>query len=81
MAATRGYTCDGPGCGQARTPSNHWLLAKVDLETVNHAEPDTIVGIAVRQWDDRLADEEGAMHLCGVNCMSKVVSATAENWK
>lgn len=81
MAATKGYTCDGPGCAEIRTPSNHWLLAKVDLETVGHVNPDTVVGIAVRKWDDRLADQDGAMHLCGVGCMSKVVSAAAENWK
>lgn len=81
MAATIVCTCEV--CGVQRTESNHWFMAKVKTQiTSGRDEGELIVaiventGITFMKWDDKLIMSEDYKQLCGMGCMTKLLSTT-----
>jgi hypothetical protein len=62
------YRCAGPNCGVLKGVSDRWWImwsSFGDYEMpVMHLAP----------WDEKLAVQEGAMHVCGEGCAQKLQS-------
>lgn len=62
------YRCAGPNCGVLKGDSERWWVAWSSLDDyelpVMHLAP----------WDEKLAVQEGAMHVCGEGCAQKLQS-------
>ena len=62
------YRCAGPNCGVLKGASDRWWVmwsSYGDYEVpVMHLAP----------WDEKLAVQEGAMHVCGEGCAHKLQS-------
>jgi hypothetical protein len=62
------YSCAGPNCGVLKGSSDRWWImwsSFGDYELpVMHLAP----------WDEELAVQEGAMHVCGEGCAQKLQS-------
>jgi hypothetical protein len=63
------YTCDI--CDTERKPSNGWVIAFSKTNDKGGQE------LSLSSWHPELADEPGAKHLCGQECISKHVSSLA----
>jgi hypothetical protein len=62
------YRCAGPNCGVLKGGSERWWImwsSIADYEMpVLHLAP----------WDEKLAVQEGALHVCGEGCAQKLQS-------
>jgi hypothetical protein len=62
------YRCAGPNCGVLKGSSDRWWImwsSFSDYEApVMHLAP----------WDEKLAVQEGALHVCGEGCAQKLQS-------
>ena len=62
------YRCAGPNCGVLKGASDRWWImwsSFCDGEVpVMHLAP----------WDEKLAVQEGALHVCGEGCAEKLQS-------
>lgn len=65
------YKCDE--CGVQKQESNHWVLA-FSLSGIG-------VHVVFQPWDDKDADEDGVLTLCGEGCAAKVLSKEISKWK
>jgi len=67
------YRCAGPNCGVLKGGSDRWWVmwsSFGDYEIpVMHLAP----------WDEKLAVEQGAMHVCGEGCAQKLQSQFMDN--
>ena len=67
-AAKTVYRCAGPNCGVLKGQSNHWWLM-----WTSYTEDNTPV-VSLCPWDDRIAEKEGALPVCGELCAQKLQS-------
>ena len=62
------YRCAGPNCGVQKGISDRWWIMWTSLGDrkipLMHLAP----------WDERLAVQEGALHVCGEGCAQKLQS-------
>ncbi len=62
------YRCAGPNCGIQKGISDRWWIMWTSLGDrkipLMHLAP----------WDERLAVQEGALHVCGEGCAQKLQS-------
>jgi hypothetical protein len=62
------YRCAGPNCGVLKGVSDRWWVMWSSFneysEPVLHLSP----------WDEKLAVQEGALHVCGEGCAQKLQS-------
>ena len=62
------YRCSGPNCGVMKGGSDRWWVMWSSMDDyglpVMHLAP----------WDEQLAVQEGAMHVCGEGCAQKLQS-------
>jgi hypothetical protein len=62
------YRCAGPNCGVLKGISDRWWIMWSSFDDydvpVMHLAP----------WDEKLAVQEGAMHVCGEGCAQKLQS-------
>ena len=62
------YRCAGPNCGVQKGISDRWWVMWTSLGDrkipLMHLAP----------WDERLAVQEGALHVCGERCAQKLQS-------
>jgi ferredoxin len=74
MRINEPWTCDI--CQAKKQPSNGWCIGfankRFDFEA--NGIKVTTTATAILPWNDLLADRKGAVHLCGVECISKFVA-------
>lgn len=62
------YRCAGPNCGVLKGASDRWWIMWSSFQErevpVMHLAP----------WDEKLAVQEGALHVCGEGCAQKLQS-------
>ena len=67
------YRCAGPNCGVLKGGSDRWWIMWSSFDDydvpVMHLAP----------WDEKLAVQEGAMHVCGEGCAQKLQSQFMDN--
>jgi len=67
------YRCAGPNCGVLKGASDRWWIVWSSLDErqvpIMHLAP----------WDEKLALQEGAMHVCGERCAQKLQSQFMDN--
>lgn len=65
------FICDV--CRAQREPANHWLIL---LPARQDTGAKRIVALfAIFEWDDALAGDSEAKHLCGHSCATRALSA------
>jgi hypothetical protein len=62
------YRCAGPGCGVLKGASDRWWIMWTSFDDYEVA----VVHLAT--WDEKLAVQEGALHVCGEGCAQKLQS-------
>ena len=60
------FACDM--CGKEKRKTNHWFLAYLAAGQ----------GLVVGQWNDDVATDADVLHLCGNNCVHKLVERYLE---
>ena len=58
-------TCVCNVCGAQKKEANHWILA---VRFMRHESVDHVF-LGFGNWDDRVAEFPGVMHLCGNACL------------
>ena len=62
------YRCAGPNCGTLKGASDRWWLMWTSFG--DYGEPVLILC----PWDEKVAQREGALHVCGELCAHKLQS-------
>ncbi|HTR22632.1 MAG TPA: hypothetical protein VMI10_01510 [Terriglobales bacterium] len=62
------YRCAGPNCGVLKGVSDRWWVMWTSLGERQ------IPVVHLAPWDERLAVQEGALHVCGEGCAQKLQS-------
>jgi hypothetical protein len=62
------YRCAGPNCGVLKGVSDRWWIMWSSFD--DHDVP--VMHLA--PWDEKLAVQESAMHVCGEGCAQKLQS-------
>lgn len=62
------YRCAGPNCGVLKGSSDRWWVMWSSFG--DHELP--VMHIA--PWEEKVAEREGAMHVCGEGCAQKLQS-------
>ena len=62
------YRCSGPNCGMLKGASDRWWIMWTSYEERG------IAVVHLAPWDEKLADVEGALHVCGEQCAQKLQS-------
>jgi hypothetical protein len=60
--------CAGPNCGVQKGSSERWWVMWSSIGKNDVPE------LHLAPWDERLAVQEGAMHVCGEGCAQKLQS-------
>ncbi len=60
--------CAGPNCGVLKGSSDRWWLMWSSIN--HHGMPE----MHLAAWDERLAVQEGTIHVCGEACAQKLQS-------
>lgn len=74
MAAARNpipnpfYRCAGPNCGALKGVNNRWWVMWTSYGDYG------VPVLHMAPWDEGLAIQEGALHVCGENCAQKLQS-------
>lgn len=64
------WKCDE--CGGTKTPTNHWFIGlPADRYDIGGEHSVSQPGVLIVPWDDRLAEDKHARHLCGIECAQK----------
>jgi hypothetical protein len=67
------YRCAGPGCGQFKSTSDRWWL----MWTRRNERGLSVLSLC--EWDEKIAAEESALHVCGEGCAGKLQSVFMGN--
>ncbi len=67
------YRCSGPNCGVLKGVSDRWWIMWSSFD--DYESP--IMHLA--PWDEKLAVQEGALHVCGEGCAQKLQSQFMDN--
>lgn len=62
------YRCAGPNCGVLKGISDRWWIMWTSLGDRK------IPQMHLAPWDEKLAVQEGALHVCGEGCAQKLQS-------
>jgi hypothetical protein len=62
------YRCAGPNCGQIKGSTDRWWLMWTSFE--NRDRP----VLYLCSWDEGIAQDEGALHVCGELCAQRLQS-------
>lgn len=62
------YRCAGPNCGVLKGTSDRWWIMWTSFER------DQVPVVHLAPWDDKLANLEGVLHVCGERCAQKLQS-------
>jgi hypothetical protein len=62
------YRCAGPNCGVLKGASDRWWVMWSSFGDYE------VPVMHLAQWDEKLARQEGAMHVCGEGCAQKLQS-------
>jgi hypothetical protein len=62
------HRCAGPNCGVMKGISDRWWVMWSSLDERK------IPVMHLAQWDEQLAVQEGALHVCGEGCAQKLQS-------
>ena len=72
MAHLNTYTCDC--CGKLKGETNHWFIFRLDLTSAPGAQN----RIVITPFDDHIIEPDNANHLCGRECVQKIVEQNLE---
>ncbi|MFB3815017.1 MAG: hypothetical protein ACE14L_12990 [Terriglobales bacterium] len=67
------YRCAGPNCGQVKGASDRWWLMW------NARAPNGQPTLTLCEWDEELAQQYAALHVCGEGCAQKLQSVFMSN--
>ncbi len=67
------YRCAGPNCSQVKRDANRWWLMWTD------AGPKGVPVLHLCEWDDEIARQQAALHVCGEGCAQKLQSVFMAN--
>ena len=67
------YRCAGPNCGVMKGASDRWWILWSSFD--EHEIP--VMHLA--PWDEDLALQQGALHVCGEGCAQKLQSQFMDN--
>ncbi len=67
------YRCAGPNCGQVKGITNRWWL----MWTA--AGPKGVPVLQLCEWDEEIARQQAALHVCGEGCAQKLQSVFMAN--
>jgi hypothetical protein len=62
------YRCAGPNCGTLKRSSDRWWLMWTSFGTFDCPV------LYLCPWDDKVAANEGTLHVCGELCAQKLQS-------
>ena len=62
------YRCAGPNCGVLKGDSDGWWIMWTSFTEGQ------VVVVHLAPWDDKLAELEGALYVCGERCAQKLQS-------
>jgi hypothetical protein len=62
------YRCAGPNCGILKKTADRWWLMWTSAVNFNH------LVLYLSAWDEKLADSEGTLHVCGELCAQRLQS-------
>jgi hypothetical protein len=67
------YRCAGPHCGRSKGNSERWWL----MWTAQDARGVPVLHLC--EWNETIAQQEGALHVCGEGCAQKLQSMFLAN--
>jgi hypothetical protein len=67
------YRCAGPNCGVLKGASDRWWIMWSSFSDSQ------IPLMHLAPWDEELAVQEGALHVCGEGCAQKLQSQFMDN--
>jgi len=62
------YRCAGPACGVLKGISDRWWIMWTSFNDYE------VAAMHLAPWDEKLAVQEGALHVCGEGCAQKLQS-------
>lgn len=62
------YRCAGPNCGTIKNSSDRWWVMWTSIEQFQNPV------LYLAPWNEKLAQSEGALHVCGELCAQKLQS-------
>ena len=62
------YRCAGPNCGLVKGATDRWWLMWASMNEYKRPV------LYLCAWDDKMAQEEGTLHVCGELCAQKLQS-------
>jgi hypothetical protein len=62
------YRCAGPNCGQVKNSADRWWLLWTSFGEYNRPI------LSLCRWDEEIARREGAMAVCGEQCVQRLQS-------
>lgn len=62
------YRCAGPNCGVLKGASDRWWIMWSSFSDAQ------VPMMHLAPWDEKLAVQEGALHVCGEGCAEKLQS-------
>jgi hypothetical protein len=62
------YRCAGPNCGLLKQSNDRWWLMWTSFGDFNRPV------LYLCSWDEKLADGEGVLHVCGELCAQRLQS-------
>jgi hypothetical protein len=62
------YRCAGPNCGVIKREGDRWWLMWTSFANL------TTPILYLCSWDDKIAQQEGTLHVCGELCAQKLQS-------
>jgi hypothetical protein len=62
------YRCAGPNCGILKGTTDRWWLMWTSFAELN------IPVLYLCPWDEKIAQQEGALHVCGELCAQRLQS-------
>ncbi len=68
IASDKFYRCAGPNCGVLKRENDRWWLMWTSFANQN------IPFLYLCPWDEKIAEEEGSLHVCGELCAQKLQS-------
>jgi hypothetical protein len=69
MSKQNVYICDGENCNKQKGAINHWYLVRVEIS------------ILIVAWNEEQANELDFKHICGMDCLTKLISKEAPKLK
>ena len=62
------YRCAGPNCGLLKRSSDRWWLMWTSYDQFHQPV------LYLTPWDEKIAEKEGTLHVCGEMCAQRLQS-------